>query len=93
MGNEFDIKESEQHDSPKKPIFGSIGYLKENYPDKWKIVLSIWIACFVFLLFAYNYHEMAYEEDDVFTQFIAMTFSIAAILATIIYSIKNKKRN
>lgn len=73
-------------------IFGLIPYLKTHYPDKWKIILSIWIACFVFIIFAFSYHEMAYQEDDVFTQFIIITLSIAAILATVIYTINAKKK-
>ncbi|MCE5185879.1 MAG: hypothetical protein LLF76_07120 [Planctomycetaceae bacterium] len=71
-------------------IKSAVCFLKRRYPKQWSIVLSVWIACTVFLLFAFFLYIAACDEGYISTQFMIMACSVGAILGAVVYSIKSK---
>lgn len=69
----------------------SIRYLKRKSPADWRAVLSVWIACVVFLMLSLFCLTGTVDEEDISAQFIIGSISIAAVLATVLFSIKKMK--
>jgi branched-subunit amino acid transport protein AzlD len=68
----------------------SICYLKRKSPADWRAVLSVWIACAAFLMLS-MFCWKGTENEDMSTGFIIGSLSIAAVLATVLFSIKKMK--
>src|SRR3989304_9240422 len=66
----------------KWSIQWSIRYLKRKSPAEWRTVLSVWIACVVFLMLSLFCLTGTIDEEDISAQFIIGSLSIAAVLAT-----------
>ena len=66
----------------------SIRYLKKKSPTDWRAVLSVWIACVVFLMLSLFCFTGAGDEGYISAQFFIGSISIAAVLATVLFSIK-----
>ena len=75
----------------KWPIKWAIRYLKRKSPADWRAVLSVWIACVVFLMLSLFCLTGTIDEEDISAQFIIGSISIAAVLATVLFSIKKMK--
>jgi hypothetical protein len=73
-----------------KSIKWAIRYLKRKSPADWRAVLSVWIACVVFLMLSL-FCFTGTDEEDISAQFIIGSLSIAAVLATVLFSIKKMK--
>jgi len=71
----------------------SIPYLKRKSPADWRAVLSVWIACVAFLMLSLLclISIMDMDEDGMSAPFIIGSLSIAAVLATVLFSIKKMK--
>jgi len=67
-----------------------IRYLKRKSHADWITIVSVWIACIVFLILAL-FCWTGTDEDNIFTQFIIGSISIAVVLATVLFSIKKMK--
>jgi len=74
----------------KWPIKWAIRYLKRKSPADWIAVLSVWIACVVFLILAL-FCWTGIDGEDVFAQFFIGSISIAVVLATVLFTVKKKK--
>lgn len=68
----------------------SIHYLKRKSPADWRAVLSVWIACVVFLMLSL-FCWSGTDDEDISVPFIIGSLSIAAVLATVLFSIKRMK--
>jgi len=75
----------------KWSIKWSIRYLKRKSPADWRAVFSVWIACVVFLMLSLFCLTGTIDEEDISAQFIIGSLSIAAVLATVLFSIKKMK--
>jgi hypothetical protein len=69
----------------------SIHYLIRKSPTNWRAVLSVWIACAAFLMLSLNCFRLT-DEEDISAQFIIGSISIAAVLATVLFSLKKMRR-
>jgi hypothetical protein len=77
----------------KWSIQWSIQYLKIKSPADWRAVLSVWIACVAFLILSLFclISIMDMDEDGMSAPFIIGSLNIAAVLATVLFSIKKMK--
>lgn len=75
----------------KWPIKWLIRYLKRKSPADWREVLSVWIACAVFLMLSLLCLSAIEDENISVPLFIIGSLSIAAVLTTVLFSIKKMK--
>ncbi len=74
-----------------KLIKWTIHYLKRKSPTEWGVVLIVWIACAVFLMLSILCLSGVNYDEDMSTPFIICSLSIAAVLATVLFSFKKIK--